>query len=255
MKPEVFNLGLVLTTTLFCENARVASFWPTVHTDPENTAPENTLFWKRVSGWRNPITQPSRFHVDGILSEMMAALPRPSTSCLRPLSPATSHNNNNNNGGLHARVRAAEDIEPFLQLTHIVVECESQQQFDLINGPHQRFWFPCTSHFNFLLVVFGFYVYCLFVYSAQAKCACSVSSSAFLVNVKRHLEARNRIYSVFGHFKWIRMDANILETMPRKTEERKIVFARVDGPLVSEVDQLVGSCGVWKPSAAPLIKT
>ena len=38
---------------------------------------------------------------------------RPSTSNLRPLIPATSHNNNNNNnGGLHARVRAAEDIEP-----------------------------------------------------------------------------------------------------------------------------------------------
>ena len=27
----------------------------------------------------------------------------------------------------------------------------------------------------------------------------------------------------FGRFQWIRMDTNILETMPRKTEENKIV--------------------------------
>ena len=73
-----------------------------------------------------------------------------------------SHNNNNNNGSLHVRVRATEDIEPFLQLTCLVVECESQQQFGLITGPHRRFWFPCTSHFHLLLVVFGFSVYCLF---------------------------------------------------------------------------------------------
>ena len=30
-------------------------------------------------------------------------------------------------GGLQARVRAVEDIEPFLQLTYLVVECELQQ--------------------------------------------------------------------------------------------------------------------------------
>ena len=44
----------------------------------------------------------------------MTPLPRPSTSSLRPLNPATSHNNsnnNNNNGGLHACVGAAEDNE------------------------------------------------------------------------------------------------------------------------------------------------
>ena len=57
-----------------------------------------------------------------------------------------------------------------LQLTHLVVECESQQQFDLIIGPHKRFWFPCTSHFHYLLVVFGFSGYCLFAYSVQALC-------------------------------------------------------------------------------------
>ena len=31
-------------------------------------------------------------------------------------------------------------------------------------------------------------------------------------------------YSIFGRFQWICVDANILETMPRKTEENKIVF-------------------------------
>ena len=43
----------------------------------------------------------------------MTPLPHPWTSSLQPLNPATSHNNNNiNNGGLHACVRAAEDIKP-----------------------------------------------------------------------------------------------------------------------------------------------
>ena len=49
---------------LLRKRKRIVSFWPIVHTDPENAVPEHTLFWKRVSGWRNPKTQPSRFHVD-----------------------------------------------------------------------------------------------------------------------------------------------------------------------------------------------
>ena len=35
-------------------------------------------------------------------------------------------------------------------------------------------------------------------------------------------------YSILSHFQWICMDANILETMLRKTEEKKIVLVRVD---------------------------
>ena len=38
----------------------------------------------------------------------------------------------------------------------------------------------------------------------------------------------------FQSFSVDHMDANILETMPRKTEEKKIVFIRVDGPLMYE---------------------
>ena len=50
-------------------------------------------------------------------------------------------------------------------------------------------WLPCTSHFHLLLLlVFGFSFYCLFVISTQALCACSVSSSPFLVNFKHHLQ-------------------------------------------------------------------
>ena len=124
-----------------------------------------------------------------ILSISMTPFPYPLTSSLRPLNPAMFHinNNNNNNGGLHACVRAAEDIEPFLQLARIVVKYELQQQFDFIIGTHKRFWFPCTTHFRLLLVVFGFSLYCLFVYSAQALSAFSTSSSPFLVNFNCHL--------------------------------------------------------------------
>ena len=39
-------------------------------------------------------------------------------------------------------------------------------------------------------------------------------------------------YRVFSLFQWIHVDGNILETMPRKTEEKKIVLVRVDKALV-----------------------
>ena len=107
----------------------------------------------------------------------------------------------------------------FLQCTRLVVECESQQQFDLIIDPHKRFWFPWTSHFHRLLV-FGFSFYCL----KSKHCACSVSSSPFLVNFKRHLEAWNVNYSVLSRFQWFRVDPNIHEMMPRKTEGKKVHF-------------------------------
>ena len=37
-------------------------------------------------------------------------------------------------------------------------------------------------------------------------------------------------YSVLSHFQWLCVDGNILETMLRKTEEKKIVFILEDEP-------------------------
>ena len=193
---------------LLRKRTRIASFWPTVHTDPENA-----LFWKRVSGWRNPKTQPSRFHVDG----ESAYFPK------RWRHRPTSHNNNNNNnnGGLHACICATEDISPFLQLTLLVVEWELQQQFSLINGPHKRLWFPCTSHFHLLLLVSGFCVYCL-------------------VNVKRHL------YIYFSGSVWMQIFLKRWRGTRRKTRSFSPVWTapKLGGVCVWWTDQTnkCGSC-------------
>ena len=160
----------VHTKTLFCENASFATFWPTVHTDPENATPDNGLFWKRVSGWKNPKTQPlfSCGQRIRILSETMMPWPHPSTSSLDLWTPRLLITTTTMVDYMlvfcHRRYWA------FLA-TNSPCECESQQQFDLINGPHKWFWFPCTSHFHLLLLVFSFSFYCLSVYSAQALCA------------------------------------------------------------------------------------
>ena len=66
-------------------------------------------------------------------------------------------------------------LQKILSLTCLVVKCKSQQQFDLITGPHKRFWFPCTSHFHLLLLVFSFSFYCLCVYSFGEFQAPSIS--------------------------------------------------------------------------------
>ena len=55
------DLGAVHTKTLFCENAHVLHRFG----QPSTPTHHSALFWKWVSGWRNPKTQPSRFHVDG----------------------------------------------------------------------------------------------------------------------------------------------------------------------------------------------
>ena len=129
------------------------------HMNPVNAVPENALFWNLVSGYHT------------------------STSCLRPLNPWTSHNNNNNNnnnnnGGLHACVRATEDIDP-------IRVNKAKYYVPLPRRWAKKDYGQPTS--NFHLVVFGFSFYCLFVYGAQALCSCSISSSLFLVNFKHHL--------------------------------------------------------------------
>ena len=82
-----------------------------------------------------------------ILCVALTPSPHPSTSSHRPLNPATSHNNNNN-GGLHACVRAAEDIQP-IKVTRIKY-----------SAPLPLCWVKKdygqpTSHFRLLFVVFS----------------------------------------------------------------------------------------------------
>ena len=61
---------------------------------------------------KNAVPEFSRGQWIRILCLSMMPLPHPSTSSLQPPNPVSSHsNNNNNNGGLHACVRAGEDIE------------------------------------------------------------------------------------------------------------------------------------------------
>ena len=56
-----------------------------------------------------------------------------------------------------------------------------------------------------------------------------------LVGAAEDIEPLN--YAVFSRHQWIHVDANILKTMTRRTEKKKIVFARVDGALVAIVCQ------------------
>ena len=117
--------GPVQTTTLFCENTRVLHRFgrPSIRILKTQRLKMH-LFENGSQGGEIQKRSPPVF--------MWTANPL-------TFHPAMSYNNNNNNGGLHARVRAAENIEPFLQLARLVVECESQQQFNLINSPHKQF--------------------------------------------------------------------------------------------------------------------
>ena len=129
------------------------------HWGPVNTVPVNALLWNRVSGWKNPKMLPLCSRVDGKSAYFAywwrhCPTPWPLASDLWTLRRLiTTTTTSMADYGL---------CSCFLQLTRLVVKHESQQQFSLIIGPHKRLWFPCTSHFHLLLVVFGFSVYCLF---------------------------------------------------------------------------------------------
>ena len=190
------DLGAVHVETLLCVNAHVLHRFG--------------LFWNLVSGWKNVKTPPLRSRVDS--ESTYFAYRWCHFSAPRPLNPATSHNNNNN-GGLHACVGAAEDIEPF-RVTTIV--------------PLLLHW--AKKNDNHQLAIFIFFL------------SCSVSSSTVCLYTVHKLHAHapslllcfgefqappigwNMNYSALSCFQWIRLDANILETMPRKAEERQIVW-------------------------------
>ena len=138
-----------------------------------------TLFWKLVSGFRvekskNAAVAFTCGQQNRILGILMMSSPHSSTSGLRPLNPAMPHNNNN--GRLHACVFAAEDIEP----------------------TRTKYYAPLPLHWakrimDNLLAIFIFFFLCsvspsvVCLYTHTALCACSVTSSPFLVNFKRHL--------------------------------------------------------------------
>ena len=162
---------------LLCVNACFASFWPIVL-----MYPANALFWNLVSGWKNLKTPPLHSRLDSETAYFACWWCHRSTP--RPLA----FNLWTPGRLIPTAITMADYMLVFVLqkilslLTRLVVECESQQQFDLIISPHKRFWFPCTSHFR-LLVMFSFSFYCLFVY----LCVCFVSLSPFLVNFKCHL--------------------------------------------------------------------
>ena len=147
---------------LYCQCTCYELFWLIVHTDPENA-----LFWK--TGWkRSPrvfvcTANLHTFRIDDTIATHLDlwTLWRCTTAmvdyCL---------------------------CSCFFQLTHFVVECELQQQFDLFISPHKQFWFPCASHFHLLLCCFRFLrLYILHKFHVHAPSLLS----PFLVNFKHHL--------------------------------------------------------------------
>ena len=119
-----------------------------------------------------------------ILCVTMTPSPHPLTSSLRPLNLVTSYNNNNNNNGwLHARVHAAEDIEP-IRVTRAKYSAPLP-----LRWATKDYGQPHTPH-RLFLVVLSFSFYCLFVYSMQALCTCSVSSSIWMQKFLKWCQGR-----------------------------------------------------------------
>ena len=85
-----------------------------------------------------------------------------------------------------------------------------------------------TRHF-LLLLVFGLFFYCLFVYSMQALCTCSSSSSLFLVNFKRHLQTRMWTTACWVVYNGsIRTQISLKRCRGRWREKKKVILVHVD---------------------------
>ena len=94
-----------------CKHTCFASVWAIVHMDPVNTVLVNAPILKpglRVEKFENAALASS---CGGGESAYFAYWWR-HRPIPRPLNLSSHNNNNNNNGGLHACIRAAEDIEP-----------------------------------------------------------------------------------------------------------------------------------------------
>ena len=204
------------TETLLSVNARFASFWLIVHMDHVNAVSENALFWNWVSGWEKPKAQPSCFCVDSESTYFPFRWrhhPTPWPLAFDLWTPQR----------LITTTTTMADYclcSCFLQLTRLVVEYESQQQFNFIIGPHKRFWFPCSGHFLsssccvwFLLLL----SVCLSVHKLYAH-ALSLLLRFWLISSATY---RPGIWTTafWVIFSWYSV-ANVLEITQRKTEEK-----------------------------------
>ena len=135
---EPIFLGAIHMEMLFGANARFASFWPIVQTNPVNALPEDAhfffilLFQGENIRKRRPCVWMAKPHT----CVSMMSSQHPSTSSLRPLIP---------------RQRLITTTMADYMLVFLL-----EKILSLLG----------------LLGLFSFFFYCLFVYSAQALCAC-----------------------------------------------------------------------------------
>ena len=142
-----------------CKHTCFASFLPIVKMDPANA-----LYWNLVSGWKHFKTLPLCSCLDSKSTHFEYQWrhrhrPTPQLLAFNPLTPRQL-----------IKTTTMADYMLVFVLQKILSPLGSlgQRVINLIIGPHKRFWFPHTSHFHLLLLVLGFFFYCLLVYSLQA---------------------------------------------------------------------------------------
>ena len=186
--------------------------------------PVNARFWNLVSGWKDPKTPSLRPRVDGIriLCISMIPSPHPSTSSLWPPNPARSHNNNNNNNGGLLLVFVLQKILSLLWLLR-------QNIFPLWHYAEQK------RIMDNWLAIFIFFPLCWFLLLLSV----CIQPASFMRMLRLFFSVFgvfqvgwNLNYSVLSCLQWIRLDADILETMQRKTEGKKIVLVCVDTSVI-----------------------
>ena len=147
--------------------------------------PVNTLFWNLISEWMNLITPPLRSRVDGESAYFAYRW------CHRPISPSL----NPRRLITTATTRTTADYMFVLVLQKILSLSGLLRQNILLRE---------KGIIDNLLAIFVFFLCSVSPPTVCLYTACSVSSSQFLVNSKRHLHAWNMNYSVLSRFQWIR---------------------------------------------------
>ena len=127
--------------------------------DAGGTPPPHLLssspFTPQTSATRQSLAIFRNFMMTLLSLDVSASVRRPNTGCGGQLWPFPYGNALQCKCTCFATTTTADYClcSCFLQLTCLVVECELQQQFNLIIGPHKRFWSPSTSHFHLLATV------------------------------------------------------------------------------------------------------